>query len=408
VGDLNWLLLLSGIMAFLLGLGHFRRSFGIAHLLQAAAPHTEAALTSLPPVSVLAPCCGVDHAFEAYARALLSQDYPRYEVLFVVASTADPAWEALSRILATTPGANASLLVAGTAEGCSQKLHSLRVGLAHVETKTTILAFVDSDVQVHAQWLQALVEPLDAPRIGATSGFRWYIPCRGSVVSSLRSAWNAATLGLMVHPRFGFAWGGSSAIRRDLFDKLDIGAAWSRGLSDDLLLTRAVRAADLRIAFVAAGLVPTYEPCTWSQLLEWTNRQATIARVYMPPSWGISLLVHFSTIGLGLLLLLALSTGHWLTGGLLMSQGLLNGLGSMVVCRAALHRLSLSGYTVRQSVWAQALWGPAVTSLASFNIVAALTRRTITWRGITYSMLSPQHTVVRHRRGVVASPSHPS
>jgi hypothetical protein len=212
----------------------------------------------------------------------------------------------------------------------------------------------------------------------------------------------------MVHPRFGFAWGGSSAICRDLFDKLDIGAAWSRGLSDDLLLTRAVRAADLGIAFVAAGLVPTYEPCTWSQLLEWTNRQATIARVYMPPSWGISLLVHFSTIGLGLLLLLALSTGHWLTGGLLMSQGLLNGLGSMVVCRAALHRLSLSGYTVRQSAWAQALWGPAVTSLASFNIVASLTRRTITWRGTTYSMLSPQHTVVRHRRGVVASPSHPS
>jgi ceramide glucosyltransferase len=408
VGHLYGLLLLSGVMAFLSALGHLRRSFGMAHLLQAAAPHTQAALTSLPPVSVLAPCCGVDYAFEAYARALLAQDYPRYEVLFLVASTADPAWEVLSCILATTPGATASLLVVGTAEGCSQKLHSLRVGLRHVAAETTILAFVDSDVHVHAQWLQALVKPLDASRIGATSGFRWYIPCRGSVASSLRSAWNAATLGLMVHPRFGFAWGGSSAIRRDLFDKLGIGAVWSRGLSDDLLLTCAVRTAGLRIAFVAAGLVPTYEPCTWPQLLEWTNRQATIARVYLPSSWGISLLVHFSTIGLSLLLLLALTTGQWLAGGLLMSHGLLNGFGSMVVCRAALDRLSLSGYTARQSVWAQALWGPVVTLLASFNIVVSLMRRTITWRGITYTMLSPQHTVVRRRRGVAASSSHPS
>ena len=134
---------------------------------------------------------------------------------------------------------------------------------------------------------EALVMPLDDTPVGATSGYRWYVPCHGSVAGSLRSAWNAATLILMAHPRYGFAWGGSSAIRRDVFEKLRIRDAWSRGLSDDLLLTQAVRGAGLKIPFVAACLVPTFEPCTWRQLLEWTNRQTTIARVYMPYSLGL-------------------------------------------------------------------------------------------------------------------------
>jgi len=408
MGDLHGVLLLSGVMACLLALGHLKRSCGIARLLQAADPHVEPAFSPLPCVSVLAPCRGVDHAFEAYARALLSQDYPCYEVLFLVESTADPAWEVLSCIVAATPGASASLLAVGAAQGCSQKIHNLRTGLAHVDAETTVLAFVDSDAQVHAQWLQALVRPLDTLTIGATSGFRWYVPCRGSLASSLRSAWNAATLGLMVHRRFGFAWGGSSAIRRELFDKLGIGEMWSRGLSDDLLLTRAVRRAGLGVSFVAAGLVPTCEPCTWPQLLDWTNRQVTIGRIYVPHSWGVSLLVHLSTIALGLLVLLALTTGQWLAGGLLVSHGLLHGLGSLVVCRAAMRRLAMSGFAVQQRAWAQALWGPAVTLLALVNIVVSLTRRTITWRGITYTMLSPQHTVVHRGRGAPVPRSHPA
>jgi ceramide glucosyltransferase len=408
VGDLPGVLLLSGLVAFLLALGQLKRSGEIAHLLQAAEPHAGAALPPLPPVSVLAPCCGIDHGFEAYARALLGQHYPCYEVLFLVESITDPAWEVLHRILEATPGASASLLTTGAAKGCSQKLHNLRAGLAHVAAQTTVLAFVDSDAQVHAQWLRALVRPLAASSIGATSGFRWYVPRRGSLASSLRSAWNAATLGLMVHPRFGFAWGGSSAMRRELFDQLGIDDMWARGLSDDLLLTRAVRMAGLRIAFVAAALVPTGDPCTWSQLLEWTNRQVTIGRVYVPYSWGISLLVHLTNSILGLLGLLALATGQWLAGGFLLSSWLLHGLGSLMVCRAAMRRLAMSGFVVQQSAWAQVLWGPVVTLLVLVNIIVSLTRRTITWRGITYTMLSPQQTVVQRGRGAPVLSSRPS
>jgi ceramide glucosyltransferase len=398
-------LLLSGIVAFVGAVFNLRRSLRLARALCPLEPHRTAAGADLPPVSILAPCRGVDDQFVAYARTLLAQQYSGYEVLFLVESTSDPAWHVLNRILTAVPSARASLIITGTAEGCSQKIHNLLAGLEHVAPETSILAFVDSDVQVHPYWLEALATPLNDTTVGATSGYRWYVPHRGSMAGSLRSAWNAATLILMAHPRYGFAWGGSTAIRREVFEKLRIRDAWSRGLSDDLLLTQAVRGAGLKIPFVAACLVPTFEPCTWQQLLEWTNRQTRIARVHVPYSLGLGLLIHLISLTLGLFGVVALATDQWVAGGLLLSYWVLTGLGSLAVCRAARYCLSAHGFSVAQHAWAQALWTPAVTALALINISVSFTTRTITWRGISYTMLSPQHVVVHTRPRVPVPPS---
>jgi cellulose synthase/poly-beta-1,6-N-acetylglucosamine synthase-like glycosyltransferase len=341
----------------------------------------------------------------AYARALLAQRYSDYEVLFLVESETDPAWHVLNRILTEAPGARAALIVTGTAAGCSQKIHNLLVGLDHVVSETSVLTFVDSDVQVHPYWLKALVAPLGGATVGATSGYRWYVPRRGNVAGSLRSAWNAATLILMAHPRYGFAWGGSTAIRREVFDKLRIRDVWSCGLSDDLLLTQAVRRAGLKISFVAACLVPTFEPCTWRQLLEWTNRQTCIARVHLPYSIGLALLIHLISITLAVLGVVALVAEQWAMGGLLLSYWVSSGLGTLAVCRAARQRLAAQGFTVTQRAWVQALWTPAVTLLALINIVLSFTTRTITWRGISYTMHSPQHVIMHAEPRVPLPPS---
>jgi ceramide glucosyltransferase len=398
-------LLLSGMVAFAGALFNLRRSLRLSRTLHTVETHGTVVDSASPPVSILAPCRGVDDRFVAYARALLAQHYSGYEVLFLVESTTDPAWHVLNHLLTDAPGARAALIVTGRAEGCSQKIHNLLVGLDHVAPETSILAFVDSDVQVHSHWLEALVAPLNVPTVGATSGYRWYVPCRGDVAGSLRSAWNAATLILMAHPRYGFAWGGSTAIRREIFEKLCIRDAWSRGLSDDLLLTQAVRGAGLQIAFVAACLVPTFEPCTWGQLLEWTNRQTCIVRVHLPYSLGLALLVHVISIALGVLGIGAIATGQWAVGGLLLSYWPITGLGSLTVCRGARWRLSANGFTAAQRAWAQALWAPAVTLLVLINIVASFTTRTITWRGISYTMLSPQHVVMHSGPRVPVPPS---
>jgi ceramide glucosyltransferase len=397
-------LLLSGIAAFVLALCNLRRSFSLAGVLRPRESGRPAARPDLPAACILAPCRGIDHRFETHVRALLAQQYPCYAVHFIVESVADPAWHVLSRILADTPAAQASLIIAGPTEGCSQKIHNLLAGLAQVGPNIDALAFVDSDAEVHPQWLRALVAPLSDRSIGATSGYRWYIPAGSNGAASLRSAWNAATLGLMTHPWYGFAWGGSMAIRRELFEQLNIAGSWARGLSDDLLLTQAVRAAGLQVRFVPEALVPTREPCTWRQLIEWTNRQVTIGRVYVPQAWSASLLVHLTSLTLSGLGLAASASGQWLASALLLSYWLSNGLGSLAVCGTALQRLAAQGFDIPQRAWPQALWAPAVTVLALLNIAVSLTTRTITWRGISYTMRSPRHIVV-HRDAPVPAPS---
>lgn len=399
-------MLVSSIIALLLGASGLRRSLGIARLLSAIGPETARVAGDWPRVSVLAPCRGVDADFEAYARALLTQAYPHYEVLFLLESTTDPAWKILRGVLDENPGARAALIATGTAERHSQKIHNLLAGLERVDPQSSILAFIDSDAQVHSGWLEALVLPLADPSIGATSGFRWYVPYDGSMASGLRSAWNAASLGLIVHPKLAFAWGGSSAIRLETFEKLRIPEAWSHGLSDDLLLTQAVRAAGLGISFIPAALVPTFEPCTWGALVEWTNRQVTISRIYAPYLWRVGLFVQLLNFTLGVLAAIAVAAGHWLAAGGLLSYCVGSAVGSLLVCRAAMHRLAAHGYHHRQRAWAQALWSPMVTALSLSSLAASLTTRTITWRGTSYTMLSPLQVVV-HRRGCLSATSSP-
>src|SRR5208282_2034170 len=81
-------------------------------------------------VLVLSPCKGHDANLEENLRALLTQDYPDYEVAFIVEDAADPACPVIRRAMAACPQTPARLLVAGQAERCGQKVHNLRVATA--------------------------------------------------------------------------------------------------------------------------------------------------------------------------------------------------------------------------------------------------------------------------------------
>ena len=56
-------------------------------------------------------------------------------------------------------------------------------------------------------------------------------------------------------------------------------------MSDDLALTNALRNDGRGIEFVPECLAPTPYATTWSELLEFTNRQIILTRVYSPTMW---------------------------------------------------------------------------------------------------------------------------
>ncbi|MDQ5847139.1 MAG: glycosyltransferase family 2 protein, partial [Acidobacteriota bacterium] len=226
-----------------------------------------------PFVSVIAPCRGLDQGLTENIAALFGQDYPSCEIVFVTDSSSDAS---LPLIEETIRGSSipARIVIAGEAVDSGQKVHNLRVAVAQVAPETEVLVFVDTDARPQPNWLASLVSQLADERLGATTGYRWFIPETGGFASHLRSVWNASIASALgERGDKNFCWGGSTAIRKSTFDELQIAERWRGTVSDDFTMTRVLQEANLPIRFVPACLVASLDGCTFKELLEFSNRQ---------------------------------------------------------------------------------------------------------------------------------------
>lgn len=352
-----------------------------------------------PPTTVVCPCKGLDAELEVNLRAVLEQDYPNYEVLFVVADPADPA-RAVCERLARESSVPARVLVAGPPTGRAEKVNNLEAGVRAARAESEAFVFVDSDGRPPRGWLRTLVAYLADPEVGAASTFRWYIP-DGDFLSGLQSAWNGPGMTYMGEWSRNFCWGGGTAIRRQAFYEIDVPRYWAGCVSDDLMLTRALRDAGKPIVFVPQCLVATHHPTTWAKLLEWTTRQILLTRVYEPRLWWPAMGVHLFFCGVFLY-------GFFLAARLLPVAGqtsatvllTLAAIAALTVAKGVYRQASVllllpqHREELRRTWWSPTLQAALVPWLMAVNfILSALTRR-MTWRGITYELRSPWKTVV--------------
>lgn len=362
-----------------------------------AAPKSDFA----PFVSIIAPCRGLDEDLEANLSALFRQDFPRYEILFAVDDENDEAVSTIEKLLTAHRSPLTKLVVAGKANDSAQKVHNLRQAVLEVSDESEILVFVDSDARPSANWLRDLIAPLRDEKIGAATAYRWFISKKMTFASEMRSVWNASIASALgANLKTNFCWGGSMALRRETFEKLEIRGKWQGVLSDDFAVTRALKEAGLPVYFVPQALAASVENCTSRELLEFTTRQMKITRVYSPHLWiqafigsfifnlvfvwGIFILIFgairefsFWFALASLILISAFSTGKaWLR---------LNAV-----------KLVLKDYEKelnRQFFTQNTLWilSPA---LFFYNSLCALLSRKIIWRGIKYELKSPNQTSI--------------
>jgi cellulose synthase/poly-beta-1,6-N-acetylglucosamine synthase-like glycosyltransferase len=185
-----------------------------------------------------------------------------------------------------------------------------------------------------------------------------------------------------------FAWGGSTAIRRDTFDRIGIRAAWDGVLSDDYAMTTATRKAGLRIVYVPQCLIPSYGDTTWRDLLEFTTRQMLITRVYEPRMWRMA---FFSQT--------VFNVAFW--GGLFLPwpfflvtplMYLLAGIKSYMRYSAVTNVLPASALSKHR--WSYILLAPLTALLFEYNLVCSALTRKIKWRQIHYRLISSNRTEV--------------
>ncbi len=146
-----------------------------------------------PFVSIIAPCRGLDDDLLENLAAIFQQNYPAYEIIFVVDDINDKAVPIIENLRGKFAGTVKSKIeVAGKATDSGQKVHNLRFAVRKTDLKSEIFVFVDSDARPHKNWLRSLVAPLSDENVGAATGYRWFISKKRNFASELLSVWNAS------------------------------------------------------------------------------------------------------------------------------------------------------------------------------------------------------------------------
>jgi cellulose synthase/poly-beta-1,6-N-acetylglucosamine synthase-like glycosyltransferase len=353
-----------------------------------------------PFASIIVPCRGVDQNLRENLDALFLQNYPNYEVIFVIDDEADESVKVIGEVSRKgAKHAKSKLAVAGKAADSSQKVHNLRKAVLEVSSESEIFVFVDSDARPNKDWLKNLIAPLQNKEIGCATGYRWFVSKGGGFSSQFRSVWNASIASALgANTKSNFCWGGSTAIRRETFEKLDMREHWRGTLSDDFAVTRRMKEAELSIYFVPQCLTATVEDCTFGELLEFTTRQMKITRVYAPNLWKASFIGSFlfiATFWSGVSLLFFLVGWHfWLTLFFIIVIFIFGVAKAWL--RLSAVKLVLSDFEKelnRQLVWQITLWTISPV-LYFYNCFRALLSRKIIWRGIEYKLLSAHSTEI--------------
>ncbi len=249
-----------------------------------------------PKTFVIVPCKGFGagrEEFEENIRGFCNQDYRDYELVFVTENENDAAYASVASVIRETRR-SAWLVTAGESVDEGQKIHNLRVALEtmnSIDRRAEVIVFADSDFCPPSEWLAEIATSVDGKRVGAATGYRWFVPQRWAFPSLLLSVWNASALSVLGE-RSSFAWGGSTAIMRATFDKLGVGDRWRGAVSDDYVLSKAVQESGMRIRFVSGCLVPSPVDPTFSEVFEFTTRQMRITRVYAPRVWQLTLVTN--------------------------------------------------------------------------------------------------------------------
>jgi len=227
---------------------------------------------------------------------------------------------------------------------------------------------------------------------------RWLIPNRGNLPTALLAAWNAPMVTMLSEKGRNFCWGGGTAIRRSTFEQSGVMNEWRNSVSDDYSLTRALTRNNRSIVFLPECLTRSYVETDFRGLLEFTNRQVLITRVYADKVWGPAALTHLlycMTLLFGAILILSdffeqRPAFHIAT--LTFLPILLSSLRNSIRLIGVTECLPAERSQIMGQAWIYILLTILLPFFYIMNFVNSLVTRKIRWRGMAYELIGPEQT----------------
>jgi cellulose synthase/poly-beta-1,6-N-acetylglucosamine synthase-like glycosyltransferase len=235
----------------------------------------------LPKTAVILCLRGADPYLPNCIEALLNQNYPEYDLKLIVDSQDDPAWEVVNETINKQEASNFQISpLRIIRHNCSLKCSSLLQAVSELDDSYKVVALVDADTIVHANWLRELVSPLTDPKIGATTGNRWYMPTGKYWGSLVRYIGNVSTVVQMY--LFRIPWGGTLAIKTDVLRHTGILEKWGQAFGEDLMMHNILKQHGMQIKLVPSLIMLNREECDLLGFMDSLKRLLFYSRLYHP------------------------------------------------------------------------------------------------------------------------------
>jgi len=243
----------------------------------------------LPSTTVLKPVRGVEPGLAGDLASFCAQDYPAFDVVLGTLDPNDPAAGTLHAV--ASAGGERVRVVAGDGvpRHRNPKMSTLAPMLPFASGE--ILVIADSDMRVTPDYLRAVAAAFADPAVGAVTCVYRGEPRAPGIAPALGALWiseqflPSVLVARIVEP-MTYCFGGTMAVRRDVFDAIGGVDVLGRHLADDHALGYLVAASGRRVALADYVVSAGVHDATVGGLLRHELRWARTIRSLRPASYA--------------------------------------------------------------------------------------------------------------------------
>jgi ceramide glucosyltransferase len=253
----------------------------------------------LPDVTVIVPVSGASDVIENGLRSILKQDYPRYEVVFSTQYNDESAGILIHKLMSETNNGQSCRIkhaLSRFAKKCGQKNKNMLTALATIEPFVSVLVFCDAGHILPSCWLRNLVAPIALDNRVVTTSYHHVIPADNRIGTLGHTTSVFFLYFLQMIPFLCQPWGGGTAIRRDVFEQLNVLDTWKRKVVDDVSLAGLLQRAGIRVTLVPSAVsITPLSGQTVSGWSTWMTRQLMYLKLFYPVTWFLSGVAGFAS-----------------------------------------------------------------------------------------------------------------
>ncbi len=351
----------------------FRRRVAVQH----GAVGTE---LELPPITVLKPLHGDEPMLEAALEGIITQGYPRFQVVFGVQSASDPAIAVVQRLRRRFPDRDLCLVVDSTGHGQNRKIGNLINMLPHAAHDLLVIS--DSDIHVRPDYLLQVARSFNDQSVGLVTTLYHGIPASSTLPRRLGAGQiNHNFLpGVLLSRVLGRqdCRGSTLALRGDTVDGGGGLAMLSAHGADDSVLGKLVRRLGMGIAIAPCLTATTIAETGAADLFAHELRWGRTVRAVEPLGYALSA-VQFPLFWCSVAVLAAPQAGwSWALFAVMWA------LRGAVAARIDRLIASMGG----RGATTPALLLPLRDWLSALIMAASFTGRRVAWRGQTMRVSS--------------------